>query len=791
MKYLVTIIMLAAAFSVTAGEMTVPIPLDASAINIEDAGVYTRVTGTGMELMGAEGEPSLPEFTARIALPTGCAATNIEVVNAVYTDVRGRFTVLPAAAPVPFSVDQEIPPVEPDAHIYGSSTTYPQRTADFAGSSVIMGIPVAYVNIFPVRWNPSSKTIEILTDLTLNVTYENSPAASTVSRRSLQSELRSRQIVRNSVVNPDAVSASGAAIVDSKALTYGEYVIIATSAYESYAQTLANWKTAKGIPTNVYTTSWIQSQYSCYDLQQEMRAFLTDCRDEGVEYVLIYGDDNIIAGRDAKIAANGYTEYPPVDLYFADNNDSAPGADLWDSNSNHVWGEYGVDNVDYHPDLWVGRASVNSTGECTIFNNKVFAYEQISYSDYFETAPIELRMGYTTGILWSSPYCPGSAGAELISPMVPSSSWEEEKCYESGSGNSRTITINMINAGPAHVYHASHGSETNMWTANGSTYYTSDIMAQTNISSGHLPAIWNSISCLIGHFDGYECCGDAWLNSPNGGGFGAWNARYGWGAPSSPGYGASEVIARDFYIAMWNDDNYNLGVAHLLGNDKMAPLANATNDWCVKEYNLLGEPELPLWFQDAPNLSAAHPASISSAGNVTVTVTSGGSPVSGARVCLQKGDWQTGEVYEVGTTNGSGIVTQYVNPSTTGTMTVVAWARDHIAYQGTINVTGVGVAQGDTNPLPVNNVGAVYPAPAMNSATIPFSLATAGAARVDVYDVAGRIVTTLAAEEMTAGQHSLVWNLEDGNGALIPSGIYHVRIASAGWTGITNLVVVR
>ncbi|MCD4702363.1 MAG: hypothetical protein K8S24_10955, partial [Candidatus Aegiribacteria sp.] len=112
MKYMFSIILLAAAFPVSAGEMTVLIPIDASAINIEEAGIYTRITGTGMALLGAEGEPSLPEFTARIALPTGCAATRIEVVDAVYTDIRGRFTVMPAAAPVPLSVEQEIYPVE-------------------------------------------------------------------------------------------------------------------------------------------------------------------------------------------------------------------------------------------------------------------------------------------------------------------------------------------------------------------------------------------------------------------------------------------------------------------------------------------------------------------------------------------------------------------------------------------------------------------------------------------------------------------------------------------------------
>ena len=791
MKQLALVVLLLTAFTVSAAEMTVTIPVDASAIEIKETGPYTIVTGIGMRITGEVGAPSLPVYTEKIALPTGCAATGIEIIDAEYTDVRGGFTLIPSILPIPLSVDQEIQPLQPNPEIYSSTESVPATSVEFINSSVVMGIPVAYVDIYPVRWNPAGRTIEVLTSLTVNVIYENSPEASTVSRRSIQSELRSQEIVRNTVVNPDNVAHSGAAIIDSKELTYGEYVIIVSPDYETYAQELADWKTSKGVPTNVYTTTYIASNYSFYNAPQEIRAFLTDCRDEGVEYVLIYGDDNKIAGQNIRIHAGSYTEYPCVDMYWADINEATPGDDQWDSNGNHVWGERGIDNVDYHPDLWVGRASVNTTGECEIFNNKVFTYERISSTDYFDTAPIEMRIGYTTELLWGSPYwCYGSAGAELISPMVPSSAWEEEKCYDSGGNNNVSITNSMINAGPHHLYHASHGSQTS-FSLPGGSYTNSHFMNQTNISDGGLPAIWNSISCLIGHLDGYECMGDAWLASPNGGGFGAFNARYGWGMPTNPGYGDSEILSRYFYDVMWNDDLYNLGVAHLMGSDEMTPINDDYSDWCVKEYNLFGEPELPMWLIDAPDLSASHPASIPGTGNVTVTVTSEGSPVSGARVCLQKGDWQTGEVYEVGTTDGSGNVTLYATPATTGTMSVVAWARDYVSYQGSITVTGVGVEEGEGGLEFINNFDAIYPSPAMSSVTIPFSLAATGAARIDVYDITGRIVTTLAAEEMAAGQHSLVWNLRDTNGSMIPSGVYHVRISTTDWTGVTNLVVTR
>ena len=241
---------------------------------------------------------------------------------------------------------------------------------------------------------------------------------------------------------------------------------------------------------------------------------------------------------------------------------------------------------------------------------------------------------------------------------------------------------------------------------------------------------------------------------------------------------------------MWNDDLYILGVAHAMGDDAMSPPSNGTEDWSVKEYNLFGDPELPMWFCIASDLDAAHTPAVSGATNVTITVTSSGSPVNGARVCLQKGDWQTGDIYEVSTTNTSGECTFYINPSSTGTISVVAWARDHIAYLGTISVTGTGFEGGDPHPC-INGVDAVYPGPAVSSAAIPFSLASNGFAKVDIYDLTGRLVRNLAAEEMTAGEHSLLWKLEDANGEAVPSGVYLVMVSTDRWTGSVNMVVVR
>ncbi len=781
----------AAVFTAVGSGLTVSVPFDPSAVTLSDAGPYTTVFVEGAKLINQEGLPALPELGMRVALPTGTVADAIEIVSCEYTELRGRHLVMPAGPVLPLSVVQEVYPVSPDPHIYGLSTPYPFEPVRLAGSGVILGIPVADIYVYPVRWNPASGRIEVLSSLTIDVSYHSDPEAVTILRRSAQSEQRSQDIVRANVVNPDGVSASGAMIVASRDLAYGEYVIITHPDYQSTMQELADWKTAKGVPTNVYTTTWIQSQYSCYDLQQEIRAFLYNCRLEGAEYILIVGDDDKVACRDAIISAGSYTEYAPVDLYFADNNDTGVGADRWDSNGNHIWGETS-DAVDWHPDFWVGRASVNSVGEAALYIDKVLIYEHMQAppgTDYFETAPTELRIGYTTGILWYSPYCPGSASAEIISGYVPSSpTWEEEKLNEGTTGNSTAMTIAMINAGPHHVYHASHGSETSMYTANGDNFTAGQIMNLTNMTTGDNVAIWNSIACLIGALDTGTCCGDAWNNSTNGGGFGSFNSRYGWGTPSSPGNGPSEVICERFYYEYYNNDIFALGAAHGMALDHFCPPSDAYMNWSIKEYNLLGDPELPMWTNHAADMTVSHPASIPGAGNVTVTVNGTSGPLQGARVCLQKGNWQTGEVYEVGTTNASGQVTLYVAPASAGSIDVTVWAHDYDTYQGTITC-GVGI-EGDQTGV-VTGLGSIYPSPALQSATMAFSLGSDGPVSIRVFDLTGRVVAELADTGMSAGDHSLVWDLSGSDGRTVPAGVYCVRFEAPGCTATRNLVVVR
>ena len=74
--------------------------------------------------------------------------------------------------------------------------------------------------------------------------------------------------------------------------------------------------------------------------------------------------------------------------------------------------------------------------------------------------------------------------------------------------------------------------------------------------------------------------------------------------------------------------------------------------------------------------------------------------------------------------------------------------------------------------------------PVTGSAVISFSLPSAGAASLMVYDLSGRVVQRLVDSVMQPGEHSVNWNTRD-----LPSGVYMYRLESSGGSVIRKCMV--
>ncbi|GAI87901.1 unnamed protein product, partial [marine sediment metagenome] len=168
---------------------------------------------------------------------------------------------------------------------------------------------------------------------------------------------------------------------------YYEYVVISEDPIDTVFQQLIDWKTKKGIPATIVTVSWINSYYTGYDLQEQIRNFIIDAYTNwGTIYVLLGGSgdqktsgQNIVPARIAwyTYAGGGEKDLLPSDIYYSDLDGN------WDANGNHTYGELS-DNVDMYSDVYVGRASVYNVSMAQNFIYKVLTYEKNPPTDYIK-----------------------------------------------------------------------------------------------------------------------------------------------------------------------------------------------------------------------------------------------------------------------------------------------------------------------------------------------------------------------------------------------------------------------
>ena len=124
--------------------------------------------------------------------------------------------------------------------------------------------------------------------------------------------------------------------------------------------------------------------------------------------------------------------------------------------------------------------------------------------------------------------------------------------------------------------------------------------------------------------------------------------------------------------------------------------------------------------------------------------------------------------------------------------------QPHIIYAG----TGAGVftlvqtisaveRMTDTSVPKDFSLGQNYPNPFNPQTTIEFTTAEKGYVTINVYDLLGKQVATLAETDYMPGQYKITWDGRNNNGEQLPSGVYFYRMVSENFEQTRRLVFTK
>ena len=612
------------------------------------------------------GAPMLPSVGLRIALPAGMAAQSVRVASSAQEEVSGEFNVLPVQPPRRIGYpDDDIAFVEPDPGIYASRQPYPSELVEFVHQADLAGQGIAIVQLFPVQYVPAEKRLTLHTSISLVIEGVGGYECSDYLSRNISERGRGtyEQMLKSTVVNPEDVDMRVGQAMKSTTLEGGpfDHLIITGSLHATWYNELVLWHNQKGVRDTVVTTGWIVANYSGSTTQQKIRNFIIDANATwGTMYILLGGEHGTVP-----FEYRNYVENTPSDQYYSDFDD------------------------DWLSEVYVGRATAETGFEIQTFVFKVLKYEK--------DPP---RTGYPLDVTLLGMDYDDFTHVELLKDNIDAtyipSRFNVTKVYDSQASYHKADFIDALNAGQNLVNHADHSNSTVMGTGDhnhGWYISNSDVDALTNydqlcviVTPGCHPNHMDFSDCIAEHFVIYNPnkAGVAFTGNTRNGLYyqGQWNSL-------------SNTLDREWWVSLFGRNIYQAGPT-MADSKHHFSHSGSSQRHCEWTFNLLGEPEMPMWTDEPDSFAVDCPSTLLK-GKITFPVhvedSTTHAPVESAYVCL----WKEGEVYLTGYTDVNGDLMLNPAPTTIGSLWVTVTKHNYIPSQqvatvdyicGDINVPG-------------------------------------------------------------------------------------------------------
>ncbi len=303
----------------------------------------------------AEGLPNLPFENHYIAVPHG-AKVSVKVKENGCQTLNG-IDLLPAAEVI-LNNAAEQPKLRKNMSVFGKDANFPSENVTIAEPTQIRGLDVVMLNVTPFRYNPVRKTLEVIYDMDIEISFEGGNGQFGDARYLNPAwDGILRDLVINSNILPEAHYYERLNEAIQNREEGCEYLIITIddSAFMAWADTLKQFRTKQGILTKVVTTADCGSNEP-----EDIRNYILNAYESWSippAAVLLFGGNH---ATNAEFGLKPYLFNSPPSYYTYTYPTDNPFADM---------------NGDSIPDMAISRMTVYDTDDCKQQIEKLINYE--------------------------------------------------------------------------------------------------------------------------------------------------------------------------------------------------------------------------------------------------------------------------------------------------------------------------------------------------------------------------------------------------------------------------------
>ena len=403
------------------------------------------------------------------------------------------------------------------------------------------------------------------------------------------------------------------------------------------AKPLMNWKNEKGVKTVILNN---YSLYGNGDDAENIRNMIKYYYErENVQWVLLCGDTepglipirevynpDVIDVKQGDHESPGFSdEYKPTDFYYADLDGT------WNDNMNTRWGESAVktennikkDEIEWTPDVYVGRFPADNVNELERMINKTLKYEKdpkignwmnrmLLGGAISSLTPLEDEAVLTTYI-WSNyvmnemNFTHLHRASSPYDPPLPPASYRQEYLTNDNFDTE-------LNLGYSTAIIASHGIETDFRDSDGVIY---DIDDAETANNNNMPSLFYGDACTTAPYDIDGSIGEELIKKLDAGAIGyIGGMRVTWYYDGDDelamlNRGNAKLFWEEFFEQKKFQQGkalYDSKVTYMESDHFTEGWGSLDQEWERKNilsYNLLGDPEVDI-YTDKP-LNATNP----------------------------------------------------------------------------------------------------------------------------------------------------------------------------------------